>query len=167
MVRSQFEHCSIIWRPVTATQISKYEAIQKNAIKWILNEEFMSYSDNETYIKKCRAVDILPICKKFDLNDLIFFHKIINGYVLTKLPDYISKFTGISRLRENHLDSECYIYSLNHPNLSSQSPIFKNFFYRVIHIWNRLSYDCRVTPNTNIFKSHAVDFLWSEALNEL
>ena len=115
MVRSQFEHCSIIWRPVT-TQISKFEAIQKNAIKWILNEEFMNYSDNETCIKKCWAVDILPICKKFDLNDLIFFHKIINGYVHTKLPDYISKFTDISRLRENYLDSECYIYSLNHPN---------------------------------------------------
>ena len=62
MVRGQFEHCSIIWRTVTATQISKFEAIQKNAIKWILNEEFMSYSDNETYIKKCRSVDILPIC---------------------------------------------------------------------------------------------------------
>ena len=29
MVRSQFEHGSIIWRPVTATQISKFEAIQK------------------------------------------------------------------------------------------------------------------------------------------
>ena len=76
----------------------------------------MSYSDNETYIKKCRAVDI-SIRKKFDLNDLIFFHKIINGYVHTKLPDYISKFTGISRLRENHLDSKCYIYSFKSTKL--------------------------------------------------
>ena len=51
LVKSQFEHCSAIWRPVTSTQISKFEAIQKNAIKWILNEEFLSYSDHDTYIK--------------------------------------------------------------------------------------------------------------------
>ena len=94
MVRSQLEHCSPIWRPVTSTQIFRFESVQKNAIKWILNEEFISYSDNETYIKKCKEINILPISKKFDLNDLVFFHKIINGYVDTKLPDYVSKFTG-------------------------------------------------------------------------
>ena len=51
LVRSQFEHFSVIWRPVTPTQISKFEALQKNAIKWILNEEFLSYSDYNVYIK--------------------------------------------------------------------------------------------------------------------
>ena len=50
LVRSQFEHCSVIWRPVTPTQISKFEALHKNAIKWILNEEFLSYSDYNIYI---------------------------------------------------------------------------------------------------------------------
>ena len=81
LVRSQFEHCSVIWKPVTPPQISKFEALQKNAIKWILNEKFLSYSDYNIYIKKCRYVNILPISKKFDLNDLILFHKIVNGYV--------------------------------------------------------------------------------------
>ena len=33
MVRSQFQHCSVIWRPVTSSQIHKFEAIQKNAVK--------------------------------------------------------------------------------------------------------------------------------------
>ena len=114
MVKSQFQHCSAIWRPVTLTQISRFESVQKNAIKWILNEESISYSDHETYIKKCKEINILPISKKFDLNDLVFFHKIINGYVDTKLPEYVSKFTGESRLRQNHLDSECYICDLNY-----------------------------------------------------
>ena len=81
LMRSQFEHCSAIWRPVTSTQISKFEAVQKNAIKWILNEEFLSYFDDDTYIKKCREINILPISKKFYLNDLILFHKIVNEYV--------------------------------------------------------------------------------------
>ena len=141
MVRSQFEHCSQICRPVTPTQISKFECIQKNAIKWILNEEFISYSDNDIYLKKCRDIKILPINKKFDLNDVLFFHKIIHGYVHIKLPDYISKFTDLSRLREKHLDSECYICNLYHPSVSARSPLFKNYFYRVTYLWNKLSFE--------------------------
>ena len=42
MVRSQFERCSIIWCQVTASKLNDFEVIQKNAIKWILNEEFTS-----------------------------------------------------------------------------------------------------------------------------
>ena len=34
---SQLEHCSVIWRPLTQTKLDKFESIQKNAIKWILN----------------------------------------------------------------------------------------------------------------------------------
>ena len=41
----------------------------------------------------------------FDLNDLILFHKIVFENTPIKLPDYISKFDGMSRLRERHLDS--------------------------------------------------------------
>ena len=47
LVRSQFEHCSVIWRPLTQNKLDKFESIQKNAIKWILNEEFVGYSDND------------------------------------------------------------------------------------------------------------------------
>ena len=166
MVRSQFQHCSVIWRPVTSSQIHKFEAIQKNAAKWILNEEFLNYFDYETYINKCRKINLLPISKMFDLNDLILFHKIVFEYTPIKLPDYISKFNGMSRLRERHLDSECYTYNLNHPNTSSRSPIFRNFFYRAIHLWNKLPYDCRITPNINSFKSQATNFLWESVLNE-
>ena len=86
IIRSQFEHCSIIWRPVTDTDIDKFESLQKNSIKGILNETFVRYSDREIYLKKCKHVNLLPINKKFDLNDLIFFYKIINGYINSPGP---------------------------------------------------------------------------------
>ena len=70
LVRSQFKHCSAIWRPDNITQLQKFETIQKNAIKWILNEEFLSYSDEELYIGKCMQVKLLHIDKIFDLRDL-------------------------------------------------------------------------------------------------
>ena len=52
LVRSQFEHCSIIMRPVIETEISAFEQLQKKAIKWILNELYQHY-DNETYLLRC------------------------------------------------------------------------------------------------------------------
>ena len=45
LVRSNFEHCSIIWRPVNAVDTSKIESLQKQAIKWIHGKEAPSYSD--------------------------------------------------------------------------------------------------------------------------
>ena len=40
LVRSQFEHCSVIWRPQTKTQTDKLENLQKRTIKLILFEEY-------------------------------------------------------------------------------------------------------------------------------
>ena len=45
LVRSNFEHGSIIWRPVTETAISEFEQLQKKALKWILKEENLRYDE--------------------------------------------------------------------------------------------------------------------------
>ena len=36
LVRSNFEHGSIIWRPITETEISDFEKLQKKALKYII-----------------------------------------------------------------------------------------------------------------------------------
>ena len=59
LVRSQFENCSIIWRPTSKSLTDKLESLQKRAIKWILSEEHCSYSA-ELYIKKCKQVIFFP-----------------------------------------------------------------------------------------------------------
>ena len=38
LVRSQFEHCSPIWRPCGNNMINKFENFKKKCIKWILSE---------------------------------------------------------------------------------------------------------------------------------
>ena len=35
LIRSVFEHCSVIWRPSSHGMIQKIEAIQSRALKWI------------------------------------------------------------------------------------------------------------------------------------
>ena len=51
LVRSNFEHGSIIWRTLNEREINDFEKLQKKALKWIRKEENMHY-DEETYIKK-------------------------------------------------------------------------------------------------------------------
>ena len=112
LVRSNFEHCSTIWRPVTVVDIRKFEALQKRAIKWINCEEANSYSD-EIYAIRCRQVDILPLQLHFELNDLIFFYKIIYELIPVSLPAYISPYSGDSRLRNTRMDDMSYVVNDN------------------------------------------------------
>ena len=90
LVRSQFEHCSPIWRPNNETLTRKFENFQKNCIKWILSEEELSYGCSETYTQKCRQTNILPLALRFKLNDLVFLFKVIQGMIPVCLPEYLS-----------------------------------------------------------------------------
>ena len=85
LVRSNFEHCSTIWRPVNTVDIRKFEALQKQAIKWINCEEAYSYTD-DLYVIRCKQADILPLQLHFELNDLLFFYKIVYNLIPVALP---------------------------------------------------------------------------------
>ena len=156
LVRSQFENCSIVWRPTTSSLMEKLESLQKRAIKWILFEENRSYSP-QIYLQKCKDIDILPLSKKFDLNDLIFFHKIVNELVPVYLPSYLSFYEGGSRLRRCHLDRLSIFCSLlprsTQSSVRSNNHLTKSFFYRTHLLWNNLPFDLRSITSPTLFKS--------------
>ena len=98
------------------------------------------------------------------VGDLCFFHKIVHDYVPIKLPNYVIKYRGNSRLRNKHLDSDCYVCDLKETGISkSNSPIFRNFFYRITFLWNSLPRDVRTISSTHSFKSQVKQFLWKNA----
>ena len=146
LVRSNFDHCSTIWRPVNVVDIRKFEALQKRAIKWINCEEAYSYSD-EVYAIRCRQANILPLQLHFELKDLVFFYKIIFKLIPVSLPTYISPFNGDSRLRNTRMDDKSYVVNDNTviplDTAHSNSKFFKSFFYRTLHIWNSLPLNIR------------------------
>lgn len=161
LVRSQFEHCSIIWRPVTKTQINKLEGIQKRAIKWILREEYTSYSPF-TYIQKCKQLKIMPIEDRFDFLDLIFFFKIVKRFVPVELPSYIVPYNGNSRLRNSHLDNLSFTSSIQ-PH-SSTNAFAKSFFFRTHTKWNHIPYNIREIDNIAEFKSNLTTHMWEKIM---
>ena len=84
LVRSLFNHCSQIWRPVGSTVVP-FKNFQKLCIKWALRESFVCYSETE-YLEKLRILKILPLEYYFLENDLIVFHKIIHNLIPVPIP---------------------------------------------------------------------------------
>ena len=183
IVRSHFEHCSIIWRPTSDTTINKFESIQKRAVKWILNEQYHHYNDWE-YTCRLRDLNILPIRYYFIFNDLIIFHKIYNDSYCVKLPSYLRLCNSEdrSRLRSNinppdyfnsprsMLDlSTMRAISLDDKSLrctiTSTSVVFKNsFFFRSHMLWNYLPLNTRDEICPKKFRSQLLVHLWEEVM---
>ena len=166
LVRSMFEHCSPIWRPVESINIDKFERFQKNAVKWILNEEYGSYSNADNYHCKCKELNILPMTMRFDLCDLVLFHKIVHELIPIRLPEYILRYNGSSRLRNSNLDSMSYVFNNAYLTSNSRGKLYKSFYYRVIHIWNTLEFNARNTADITEFKRITKRQLWNRIFNQ-
>ena len=95
LVRSIFEHCSVIWSPQTVTLIDQFAAIQKRAVKWINGEPYTSYSD-EVFINEQSKLSILPMKQKFIHNDLVLFYKIVHQMMPLSLPPYIYIYHNVA-----------------------------------------------------------------------
>ena len=171
-VRSQFEHCPIVWRPFSKSSVERLDSIQKRGIKWVLNEVYESYSEAFTYFRKCKQLNILPIATRFDLKDLTFFHSVFYDYSMVSLPHYLKRFTH-TRLRSSHLDSLSIISDItprmpqNVNSVETNLGISKSFFYRAHLTWNRLPYKlCEIT-SPGKFKIDLTDYLWKELLGQI
>ena len=177
MVRSLFEHCPYIWRPVSATAINKLESLQKRAIKWILNtndnNSHVSYSSNHhLYLIHCKQLKILPIKYRFDYHDIRMFHSIVYGFSTVIFPEYITPFQG-SRLRRSHLDHMSYTCTITPRNANAYNRNFENnpsgilhqsFFYRSHLIWNRLPLKLREIIRPSKFKIDLIAYLWESSI---
>ena len=159
LVRSQFEHCSPIWRPCYDTVLEKFENFQKKCIKWVLSEEELSYGDWYTYVRKCKQVKILPLRLRFKVNDLILFYKVVHELVPISLPHYLTWFDGSSRLRSTHLDHLSLISTVI-PSRNSSKSLDKSFFYRTHSLWNSIPLEIRESRSLTIFKSRLEKYLW-------
>ena len=114
LVSSQFNHCSVIWRPDTTTLLNKIERVQVRAIKWMLCEQDRIYTNIEYFIK-CKQLDLLPLKHRMDFFALLLFHRIIHQQINIKLPSYIRIVTP-SNLRTSHRDP-LYFESIIKPRI--------------------------------------------------
>ena len=163
IVRSQFEHCSQIWRPVKDTQLNKFEALQKRGVKWVYGEDFICYSKSE-YFYKLKLLDILPISLKFDLNDLKLFNKVVYGVSCITFSDYLVNNTDGQPNR--HFQRQT-----RHTNLSDRlkfkcsiiprvDAFADTFFHRTYLKWNDLPLQIREIEINYHFKTRLKQHFW-------
>ena len=185
LVRSIFEHCSVIWKPSTVHLTNKIESIQRKAVKWILGELYHHYSDYE-YLMRLKDLDLMPMEYKFKCTDFVIFHKIYHGNSVVKLPQYIVPITqnDRDRLRSNIQLPERYNgqSASDMPDLASQrlnrldktsvkcaidaktNPFKSSFFFRTHTEWNHLPALIR-DYDTNEFQTALKKHLWENILD--
>ena len=173
MIRSQFEHCSSVWAASSQTMLETLESIQKRCIKWILQEEFESYSSS-MYALKCKQLDILPLKSRLVLKDLKVFHSMIIGTFPSSLPDYLHFHKSSNRLRSSHLDDFSIVSDLSprvtvnynksaNDTVSSSFTQFSNsFYFRTMNTWNSLPLETRRITSPSIFEQSVIKFLWEQ-----
>ena len=185
IVRSLFEHCSVVWRPTAKTTINKLENIQRRAIKWILSEEGHHYNDLE-YTKRLKDLDLLPLNKKFEYTDLVVFYRIFHNLSVNKLPLYLQPLDEedtLSRLRPvinppTHMTGQDGINKLSSMranqldrlslkcSVKASSPAFKSsFFFRTHLLWNVLPLGIKEATTPGEFESKLKHHMWDVILD--
>ena len=183
IVRIQLNHCGIIWRPSDDTKLTRFESIQKRAVKWILNEEYQHNSDLE-YITRLKDLQLLPIKYFFVLNDLVRFQKIYNNNYCIKLPSYYRPYNDNDRaqLRGTIVAPDFYnsqkekidlnlMRAISHDSkslkcsLSHIGPILKKgFFFRSHILWNHLPLNIRDEISSSKLLDILIPHLWDIAM---
>ena len=115
----------------------------EKCIKWILSEQELLYSD-EVYLRKYKQVNILSLLYRFMFNDMNLFHKVVYKIipVYKIMPDYLTLYSGYSRLRCTHLDNLSFVSNIA-LTTTSISNLNKSFFIRSHTLWNFLAFDLR------------------------
>ena len=187
LIRSLFEHGSIIWCPTTVVLINKVETIQRRAVKWILGEQDHHYNDIE-YLSRLRDLDLMPMINKLGYTDLVVFHSIYNNRSVVKLPSYLLPLTNNERGRlrtnirpperlGNADQSDSNIPDLNerrnnrYDRFSLKSaveaktrPFRTSFFFRTHSAWNDLPTSFKEESDSGIFKTILKKYMWDMIL---
>ena len=101
---------------------------------------------------------------RFNLNDLVLFHKIFHRRVPVKMPSYLSLFTG-NQLRSSHLDNLCFVSSVL-PRGISTATLNTSFFYRTHNLWNRLPLEIRQIVSPLEFRRELIIHFWELSSEE-
>ena len=156
--RDYSEHILKIWtKPVK-------KCLQKRAVKWILFEEYTSYTFT-SYVLRCKQLNIMPLSDRFDFLDLTFFFKTVKGLIPVELPPYIIPYEGNSRLRSSHLDYLCYVSTVTPRTETNQ--FARSFFYRTLTRWNHIPLEIRQLDSLAEFKDKFSKCMWSSILTDI
>ena len=146
-VRSQLEFCSAVWSPHQASDIMKFERVQRRATKLILKT-------TDEYQQRREKLNLLSLDQRRFLFDVLFLCKALNGHIDIDLSNYVQflkesdhymlRRKGDCTLKKNYARTNTFKYS---------------YFNRIVDVWNSLPHSVRLTPSIKILKRSVKDIL--------
>ena len=99
-------------------------------------------------------------------NDMNLFHKVVYKIIPVTMPDYLTLYSGDSRLRSTHLDNLCFVSNIA-STTTSISNLNESFFFRSHTLWNFLPFDLRNSMILSQFKIKLAKHYWNMASTEI
>ena len=94
------------------------------------------------------------------------FHKVVYKIIPVTMPDYLTLYSGDSRLRSTHLDNLCFLSNIA-STTTSISNLNKSFFFRSHTLWNFLPFDLRNSMIPSQFKIKLAKHYWNMASTDI
>ena len=79
LTRSIVEYSAPVWSPQNADELTKLESVQRAMTR------FATKFDGRSYQDRCIDLNLLPLCFRREILDLVFFHKFLHDKI--KIPN--------------------------------------------------------------------------------
>lgn len=155
-VRSFLDFCSTVWSPSYEVHIRRIERVQKIFIKSL---NYRQNILNQSYTDSLKNYNLLSLCNRRKMFDIVFLYKIINN--LVDSPLLLSRLSFISRVRlpvRSSRPKPLFVTPPYHKNYTRNS-----FLYRSTNLYNKNFTDIDLF-NTSVskLKSTLIQSLASE-----
>ena len=139
LIRPTIGYATQVWAPSEVNDIKAIESLQRRSTKFILRNPNMNYR------RRLIKLNLLPVSFWYEINDLSFFYKCINGEYSFPINQYVKPKSMIRETRNScELDMVVPI---------CKTKLFQNsFFNRIPKLWNMLPPSTRSSPSASSFK---------------
>jgi hypothetical protein len=150
LIRPHLGYATQVWAPQFVQLIGKLERIQRRATRYILS---IPYSSNVDYTLRLKKLNLIPITYWHELQDMIFFFKIIHGLVIidhTVIP--------MARNTRSTRSSASNVIKFVVPKCKTTT-YQRSYFVRTCRVWNVLADElCLSTNNLISFKTIMLNY---------
>ena len=101
LVRPQLEYASPVWSPLTDTNVSLIETVQRRAARWVTHD-YSSYSCVTQMINTLGWRSLRSLEQRRADARLLMFNKIVHGLVEIPLPTYIQRQIRMTRTTHSY-----------------------------------------------------------------
>ena len=95
------------------------------------------------------------------------FHKVVYKIIPVTMSDYLTLYSGDSRLRSTHLEIPSFVSNIASTTTASISNLNKSFFFRSHTLWNFLPFDLRNSMISSQFKIKLAKHYWNMASTDI